>query len=162
MKTGTIIAVCTSPVAGVPKYPREQAVVGKWGLKGDFHCKSTRKSHSIRGTMKPNNDRHITIVGKEALDSVNTELDIQLGVGVLGENILVEGLGDLSQILPKSMVVIKNLIRLRVMGQNQPCSNLTHYHPHFISKIYGRRGILCAIELWVGRVIFPGDAVTVF
>ena len=157
MKTGKIVAVCTSPSEGVPKYPQDQVVVADHGFQGDYHCKPMRRSASNPGTEKPNTDRHITIVAKEAVDAVNQKLGLQLGIGALGENILTEGLGDLSEIIPYTEIVIRSAVMLVVVGQNQPCENLVPYHPQFVREIHGRRGLLCAVTNGIDVVIKPDD-----
>jgi len=169
MKIGKIIAVCTSPNSGVPKYPHTSGLIGQYGLIGDYHCRPMRQSFSKPGTEKPNTDRHITIVAKEVVDELNHELGINVPIGGLGENILVEGLGDLSYINGGNVcigigptTVGDNNIILRFVEQNQPCHNLAPYHPHYVKKIYGRRGLLCAVEGGIGKLIRPDDSITIY
>jgi len=124
-----------------------------------------RSSFSNPGTEKPNTDRQITIVGKEAVDAVNEKLNLNLGPGALGENLLTEGLGDLSQIVPHTVALIGKpgkgwAVELRVVKQNQPCKNLVHYHPEFNKEIHGRRGLLCAVVRGIGFHLAPGDFIT--
>jgi len=156
--TGIIVAVCTSSQGGVPKYPQDQVTLTSFGFAGDYHCKPMRESFSKPGTQKANTDRHITIVGKEAIDAVNAKLGITLGIGALGENILTEGLHDLSNVVPHTTIRIGEseafqLVEFRVVEQNQPCHNLVHYHRHFNKEIYGRRGLLCAVVRGEGVII---------
>lgn len=162
MKSGRIVAVCTSPNEGVPKWEQTEVELAEFGFKGDYHCKPMRRSFSKPGTEKPNTDRHITIVAKEAVDAVNEKLGLQLGIGALGENLLIEGFGDLSDIIPHTEIVIHPGLILKVVEQNQPCKNLVHYHPHLVKEIYGRRGLLCKVVLGVGKIIKPGDPITIF
>lgn len=159
MKIGKIVAVCTSPNEGVPKYPQDQVVVADYGFQGDYHCKPMRRSFSKPGTEKPNNDRHITIVAKEAIDTVNQKLGLQLGIGALGENILTEGLGDLSEIIPHTRILTSSAVVLMVVEQNQPCKNLVPYHPRFVKEIHGRRGLLCIVNDGIGIIIKPGEEI---
>ena len=159
MITGKIFAVCISAESGIPKHPKEEVEIAEFGFLGDYHCRPMRESFSKPGTMKPNNDRHITIVGKEAVDAINLKLGLNLGVGALGENILTQGLGDLSEVAPDTFIFIGNGILLKVVEQNKPCKNLIPYHPHFIKEIGGRRGLLCAVLGGVGCTIHPGDLI---
>ncbi len=160
-RIGKIVAVCTRVRGGVPKSPRPWAVICHYGFDGDYHAKPTRRSFKFPYLPKQNTDRHLTIVGKEVLDALNTELGINLGPGDLGENILVEGLGDLSEVAPGDMVCLSTKAILRVSEQNVPCANLQHYHPLLIRKIMGRRGILCSVVAGIGEVILPNDLVWV-
>lgn len=160
MRKGYIVAVCTSSKDGVPKYPQDMGVVAQYGLLGDFHCKAMRRSFSKPGTEKPNDDRHITVVALEAIQFVNNLLELNLGPGALGENILTVGLGNLSDIRDGAIICIGN-IRLRVVKQNQPCKNLVHYHPNFNQKIRGQRGLLCAVVAGIEMVMRPGQVIEV-
>lgn len=165
MKIGKIVAVCTSPMDGVPKYPQEEVIVAEYGFKGDYHNRKMRPSFSKPGTLKPNIDRHLSILSKEAIDSVCAELNIQLEVGTLGENILTDGLGDLSDVRPDTRILIGSEVYLLVTGQNKPCKKVAGYHPHFNATIYSperqRRGLLAAVEFGVGCIVRPGDPITV-
>lgn len=164
-RTGYVVVVCTSPVDGVPKYPQDQVIVGVHGFEGDYHNRAMRRSFSEPGTFKPNSDRHVSILSKEAVDSVCSELGITLEIGSLGENILTEGLGDLSWVRPDSSIVIGPHIRLVVTGQNKPCVKVAQYHPHFNKTIWTperqRRGLLAAVVGGVGLNIRPGDLITI-
>ncbi len=158
-RIGRIIAVCTSSVSGVPKYPQAIAQVGLHGLVGDYHNREFRPSHnkSRLGVLMPNNDRHITVVAQEVYDSLNAELGTMLKAGDFGENILVRGMGNLGNIPDNAQLMIgEGLLVLRVMEQNDPCKNLAPYHRLMVKKAYGRRGLLCAIKF--GRHVFirPG------
>ena len=161
MKVGRVIVVCTSPVEGVPKYVQPEATIAEFGFEGDYHCRPLRPSFSQPGTFKPNTDRHISIVAKEALDAVNAKLELALQPGSLGENILTEGLGDLGDVVEGACIEIGSGIQLVVTAQNNPCINLRPYHHFLIRTIYGRRGLLCAIKQGVGRVVRAGDMIAI-
>jgi MOSC domain-containing protein YiiM len=158
---GNIISVCVSPDPGLPKYPSSSVVVGRFGLEGDYHNREMRRSFSKPGTFKPNVDRHITLVAYEVIENLNQELDIMLACGSLAENITTKGLGDLSGVPDGARIVINDDIVLRVVEQNQPCKNLMPLHRLLVKKIYGRRGLLCAIEQGIGKRIASGDAIEV-
>lgn len=162
-KIGRIIAVCTSPDGGVPKYPRALVQIGLHGLVGDYHNREFRPSHnkSRLGVLMPNNDRHITVVAEEVYDSLNAELGTALSAGAFGENILVRGMGNLGDIPDGARLMIdEGLVVLQVTEQNNPCKNLAPYHRLMVKKAYGRRGLLCAIKYGRDAVLIPGLAVT--
>ncbi len=143
------------------------AVLGSWGFVGDYHNRAMRPSFSVPGTLKPNIDRHVSLLAIEVIDSLNTELGLDMRSGTLGENITTRGLGDLSHIADGSRLVIKNsldteLAILRVIEQNQPCKNLHSKHRLLVKKIYGRRGLLCVIERGVGKRICRNDSIEFF
>ena len=145
-RTGIIVAVCVNPNKGTRKSSCFAASVGQFGLLGDYHNRRERRSFSQPGTWKPNTDRHISILAAEAYDALNAELGTALMPGDFGENILVRGVGDLSDVADGSLISIGANIVFRVVKQNKPCVNLQVYHHLMAKKAYGRRGLLCAIE----------------
>jgi MOSC domain-containing protein YiiM len=162
MQEPHILSINTKPDGGIYKRMRpEGAVLEQFGFRGDHHNREMRPSFSKPGTMKPNTDRHVTLLAMEVIDELNLDLDLQMIPGSLGENITTVGLGDLSNIKDGSLLIIRNwaigteLARLRVIEQNAPCKNLAPIHRLLVKKIHGRRGIACAIESGVGhRLIF--------
>lgn len=162
---GQVIAVCKSDKAGIPKIPVQFAVIAEFGLEGDYHCKPMRRDFNNHGSEVPNVDRHILIVAKEALDAVNNELGISLKAGDLGENILIEGEGDLSDVQPGATVFTEHGIEFEVVKQNKPCGNVAHYHPLFNKTIYSpqkpRRGLLCRVKRGIGKPIRTGHGIVI-
>jgi MOSC domain-containing protein YiiM len=166
---GTIVSINTAREGGLPKRARVGgAKLGEWGFEGDYHNRQMRPSFSKPGTLKPNIDRHISLVSSEVIDALNQELGLGLMHGSLGENITTSGLGDLSQIPDGARLVIRNSITLnelavlRVVEQNKPCKNLYPLHRLLVKKIFGRRGILCAVESSTGHRLARGDIIEVF
>lgn len=153
---GRVVAVCSSPQGGVPKYRRLEIVVGPDGVIGDYHAGPYNR-HKKRGEPEPNT-RQLTIVAQEVLDDVNEELGIRLEPGFLGENLTVVGLGDLSDLEPGDLLIAGTVV-LEVTAQNKPCSTVAVYHSQLVKLLHGRRGV-CAIVRQPG-VIRPGDRVSV-
>jgi hypothetical protein len=158
---GVIVAVCTSPVSGLPKYARPEARVGAFGLEGDFHNREFRKSYSPPWLPKPNVDRHVTVFAAEVYDDLNRQLGLELAPGAVAENIATRGLGDLSAIPDGALIRLGRDVVLRVVEQNQPCRKLRALHRACVKRVYGRRGLLCAIEHGHGATLRPGDPVVV-
>lgn len=159
---GKIIAVCVSQTEGIPKGRLLLGgVLERYGLRDDYHNNAMRRSFSERGKFKPNTDRHISVIAFEVLRELSEELQIPLDPGSLGDNLTVEGLGDLSQIKDGSILKIGEKIRLRVTEQNQPCVNLVPLHRLLVKKIHGRRGIMCAVEAGIGESITPDQTIEV-
>ncbi len=154
---GRVVAVCSSPQGGVPKYRRLVIEVGPDGVVGDYHAGPVNR-HKKRGDPEPNT-RQLTIVAQEVLDEVNETLGIQLEPGFLGENLTVEGLGDLSDLEPGDRLLIGASVVLEVTAQNKPCSTVGVYHPQLVKALYGRRGV-CAVVLRTG-IVQPGDPILV-
>lgn len=155
---GTIAAVCTSPLGGIPKFQRPSAKVGTWGLEGDYHNRKFRKSFSKPGKKKPNIDRHVLLVSEEVEHALGHHLlGRKLEPGKLAENITTRGLGDLANVRPHSLVIIDGgRVVLRVVQQEKPCKHVTKaYGLVFSRAIRGRRGIMCSIVRGTGQKIGP-------
>src|SRR3954464_15829134 len=134
LKTGKVLAVCYSAelVDGVGKQPHASGEVTRLGIPGDHHYGETRKSPT-KGIIP--NDRPITIVGIEAGIDACERLNVPLiPVGGLGENLLIEGMGDLGDIEPGDLVRLipegdtEPEVVLVACKQNEPCANLKIYH----------------------------------
>ncbi|MFL5733965.1 MAG: MOSC domain-containing protein [Chloroflexia bacterium] len=152
LKVGKVLAVCYSEelIDGVGKHPHVSGEVTKLGIPGDRHYGETRNSSRL-GIIP--NDRPITIVGIEAAVEVCERLGIPLiPPGGLGENVLIEGMGDLGDIEPGDRVRFLGAegsepsVVLVVTLQNEPCANLKIYHKLMTKELYGRRGVICLVE----------------
>jgi MOSC domain-containing protein YiiM len=150
------VAVCLRKDGGVPKYPQQEVIIGQYGVEGDWHSGPMRTRSN--GDVVPNT-RHVSLVSKEVFDDLNRELGTDIPPGGFGENILVEGLGDLSGIVPGDLLRFTSGVELEVTEQNDPCKNLMVYHNQVPRRAYGRRGVLAMVKV-TGR-IRPGDSVSV-
>ena len=155
IEAGTVVAVCMREDGGVPKHPQDEITIGQYGVEGDYHAGPTRVR---RGTSIPNR-RQVSLVAKEVFDDLNRELGSDIPPGGFGENILVEGLGDLSSLKEGELLRFSSGVELEVTGQNDPCANLMVYHNQVPKRAYGRRGVLAVVKA-TGRVK-PGDQVSV-
>lgn len=156
MSGAGVVAVCLSEVGGIPKYPQASVTVGAYGVEGDYHAGAMRTNS--KGEQVPN-ERQVSVVALEAIEAVGEALAVEIPHGGLGENVLVRGLGDLSQLQPGARLVFGSGVELEITEQNAPCANLSVYHPQAVKQLYGRRGVLATV---VGRgTLQPGDSVTV-
>ena len=158
-RCGRVVAVCHSLQHGLPKLSHPFGVVGPFGLDNDAHAREIRYS-SRREVYEPNT-RHILIVAQEALLAINDLLGLSLGPGDFGENLLVEGLGDLSDVPNGTTVRINDSVILRVSEQCQPCKSLVEYHRHpdLLKASLGRRGLLTTVVSGVGQVLKSGQVI---
>lgn len=158
---GQIIALCTSPTGGVPKYPQPRVTVCN-GFEDDFHAGLKRISRRTR--LPIFNDRQISIVAQEVYDALNAELGTTLIPGDFAENITTTGLGDLSHLEPGDMLLIPAkpaVVLLCVTEQNIPCGNLLKYHPLMTEKCSGRRGVLAIVQEGNGVRLEPGCPISI-
>ena len=164
VRTGTIIAVCYSKelINGVAKVPHDSGEIEQWGIRDDRHYGETRVSS--KGEVVPNL-RTITVLGVEGTRAACDNLGIpHLPPGGLGENLLIEGLGDLSEVGPGDEIRVlgddgEPKVILEVYKQNDPCASTQFYHKMMVKELYGRRGLLCTVTR-PGRVNV-GDQVVI-
>jgi MOSC domain-containing protein YiiM len=165
VRTGKIagLAYSAEMIDNVRKQPRASAEITRLGIPGDHHYGETRYSQSQRKTLP--NDRPITVVGAEAARAACAKLGIpDVPTGGLGENLQLEGLGDLSDLTEGDQLRIlgpdgEQKAALLVSKQNDPCSNLSVYHKLMVKELMGRRGVICTV-LQEGTV-HVGDTVEI-
>ena len=121
--------------------PQDSIEIYKYGVRGDYHSGKTN-FHA----KKNNLDRQITIVSKETVDFINKNIGNKISAGSLGENILIHGFGDLSNVSNKHIMKIGTDVVLKINGQNQPCSTLNSIDKRVLKLIIGKRGILATVE----------------
>jgi MOSC domain-containing protein YiiM len=142
-----------SPASGVPKHSQNEVEVYTQGVRGDFHSGPVNR-HKKTGAPEPNT-RSISMVAKEVADNVGETLQIELQPGAFGENFLIEGLGDLSDLQKGDLIKLGPTVTVLVTGQNAPCSTLAVHHPDMVKFLAGKRGVVARV-LYVGFVR-PGD-----
>ncbi|MBI4198620.1 MAG: MOSC domain-containing protein [Chloroflexi bacterium] len=143
-----------SPRGGVPKQPQGSILVGPQGVEDDYHSGPVNR-HKKKGEPEPNT-RQVTLLAQEVLDGLNARLAILLKPGGLGENILVTGLGDLSELKVGDRLRLGPAVILEVSAQNRPCDSIRVYHPALPEAIAGRRGVTAVVV--AGGRLRPGDA----
>ena len=156
MTTGTVIACCAREERGMPKYPRDEIDVGTYGVDGDYHAGPISTHGSSAG--KPN-DRQVSVVSQEVYDLLNASIDVKIDPGAFGENVLVEGLGDLSELATGDVLRIGDRVAIRVTEQNKPCSNLDYIDKSVLKACVGKRGVVGTV-VSTGKVR-PGDEVSI-
>ena len=158
MTTGTVIACCARQERGMPKYPRDEIDVGTYGVDGDYHAGPISSHGSSAGKA---NERQVSIVSKEVYDLLTGVRHRRRAIepGAFGENMLVEGLGDLSELASGDVLRIGDRVAIRVTDQNKPCSNLDYIDKSVLKACVGKRGIVGTV-VSTGKVR-PGDEVSI-
>ncbi|MCS7207006.1 MAG: MOSC domain-containing protein [Dehalococcoidia bacterium] len=155
--SGRVMAVCLRPTSGIPKFPQPAITLTNQGVEGDWHAGPVNK-HKKRGDPEPN-WRQVSVVAQEVYTDLEEALGIRLQAGAFGENILVEGLGDLSGLKPGDRLHLGAEAVIEVTQQNRPCATLQVHHPDIVGMVVGRRGVV-GVVLRPG-VVRPGDRVWV-
>jgi MOSC domain-containing protein YiiM len=149
-----IISVCSSELGGIPKYPQEIVEVGKYGIKGDFHSGETNKH-----AKKINSDRQLSLVSQNIINELSEKLQVEISPGDLGENFLVDNMGDLTSIEPGSRLKIGKEVIIEITNHNTPCVTLNKIHPLLMESILGKRGLLAKVEST--GTVKPGDPIEI-
>jgi hypothetical protein len=143
------------------------------GILGDRHSGHIRKSGGRepwypRGTPM-RNERQVSIVSREDMQAIAADLDIgHLDPGLIGANLVLEGIPDLSMIPPRTRLFFAGGTTLAVDGQNAPCRfsgrSIAAEYPDrdgldlaFVRAAKRRRGLVAWVE--VPGIIKPGEAV---
>ncbi|MEG3582219.1 MAG: MOSC domain-containing protein [Chloroflexota bacterium] len=149
---GKVVAVSSSKKGGIPKNPKDYIEIFNLGVRDDYH------SGEINFHANKNNpNRQISVVANEVIEDINSQIGEKIFPGSLGENILVEGLGDLSHIASGDILKIGKSVTLRVTDQNEPCVTLNSIDNRILKLIVGRRGLVASVEST--GYIYPNDKV---
>ncbi|MFN3974893.1 MAG: MOSC domain-containing protein [Dehalococcoidia bacterium] len=156
-RQGRVVAVCLRPSGGVPKYPQPVITLNGDGVEGDWHAGPINK-HKKKGDPEPN-WRQVSIVSQEMYFYLRETLGIHLEPGAFGENILVEGLGDLSDLQPGDRLHLGQTAIVEITKQNSPCATLEVYHRAIVRTVMGRRGVVGVVHS--PGLVRPGDTLWV-
>ena len=151
---GRVISISMSATGGIPKYTQESIAIVAEGVEGDHHSGPINK-HKKTGDPEPNH-RQVTVVSEEVVLDLNARLGIEIKPGDLAENVLVGGLGDLTQFEAGDRLELGDDVVLEVTGHNRPCDLIRKYHPDLVEEIAGKRGLATVVV--VTGTVSAGDA----
>ena len=151
-----VFAVCMKETKGLPKAVQSEVKVGPYGVEGDYHAGQFSER---KGTEGEPNTRQVSVLAKEVIDGLNSDLNIEIPLGGLGENIVVAGLGDLSDLREGDVMVFSSGVKLKITAQIDPCKELSVYHDQVLKHSYRKRGVV-AMVLQTGT-LKAGDEVTI-
>ena len=90
---------------------------------------------------------------------MSEKLQVNIVPGDLGENFLVDNMGDLTNIKPGSRLKIGKEVIIEITKHNTPCVTINKIHPLLMESILGRRGLLAKVEST--GTVKPGDAIEI-
>ena len=147
---GRVVAVCCNPEPGLPK-PVIDAVhlIENWGIEGDYHASSLVR-HRYLANKDPNrpNLRQALLVDA----AVFTELaqqNIQIGPGMMGENITIEGI-DVMQLPERTRLAIGSAV-VEVIERRNPCLQLNGIDPRLLKAV---------VKKLPGKTVFKAGMMT--
>ena len=125
---GIVKAVCKKAEPDVPKYPVDsiQLVAGH-GVEGDYHAgEFIRHRYLVRKDPTRKNNRQVLLLDTGILADLGA-LDIHLEAGMLGENLLLDGLRVMELPVGTRLEIGPALIELTEV--RDPCGQLNVSHP---------------------------------
>lgn len=126
-REGRIVAVCVGATKEFPKMPQEFVKVWEHGILGDAHSGELKPKYKHPEILIPN-DRAVSIVAEEVRNELNDALGLNIQSGGFNENILIDGLGDLSDFKGGERIVFSSGVILKVTEQNYACKKLAKFH----------------------------------
>ena len=188
-RTGTIVSVhsTVSSAAGSGSFvtmPHQELALDETGIAGDRHAGATRAAGPrepwLPKGMSLRNDRQLSVLSREELALIATGLGLHaLDPGLIGANLVTDGIADLSRLPPGTHLAIGGSwggqgrfdghTLLRVEAYNMPCRGpgrklaAAHDNPDlefaFVTVARSLRGLVLSVAH--PGVIRPGDAVVV-
>lgn len=163
---GTVVAVCCSTNPGLPKPPVDEIhLLAGLGVEGDYHAGKFVRHRSIakRHPDLPNR-RQVLIVDLTTYRELATK-DIQIGPGMLGENVTVKGLAVMQ--IPIGTKLVLGTALVEVTEVRRPCYQLCDIDNRLLSAVIEREGkekhykagiMTCVLE---SGQVHAGDAIIV-
>ena len=163
---GSVLAVCQKSEPGLPKYEVDAIqLVEEMGVLGDYHAgKLVRHRFLAEKDPTQPNIRQVLLVDTSIYADVSTR-GITLKPGMLGENVLVDGIKVMSLAIGARLELSEALLELTEV--RNPCYQLNEMHPHLLEAVTtGVDGQACRNAGMLARILSggwvrPGDPVIV-
>ena len=137
------------------------------GIEGDAHCGETVK-HRSRVKVDPTqpNLRQVHLIQSELISELKSK-GFRVAAGLMGENVLTQGI-DLLSLPRNSLLKLGNNVVLRVTGLRNPCAQLDDFQKgltqavlekDFDGNIVRKAGIMAVVAK--GGVVGLGDPIIV-
>ena len=164
--TGRVVAVCRNADPGLPKpVVDEVRLIEDWGVEGDYHAgKFVRHRYLARKDPTQPNLRQVCIVDAAAFEALR-ERGLQIGPGMMGENITVEGVAVMQLPIGTRLRIGEALVK--VTEVRIPCKQLNGIEIGLLKAVsQRRRGEKIYMAGMMARVLTSGlvragDAVSV-
>ena len=136
---GKVIAVCSSPEPGIPKYNMDSIQLREdYGVEGDYHAgKFVRHRYLVKKIPDLPNIRHVLLIDTRILADLEQK-GIHLSPGQMGENIVCSGIDLMSLALGTRLAVGEAL--LEISEVRDPCHQLNQSHPDLFEAVVHKDG----------------------
>jgi MOSC domain-containing protein YiiM len=161
---GSVLAVCIKAKPGLPKHEVEIIqLIENYGVEGDYHAgEYVRHRYLAKKYPTKPNIRQVLIIDKTILAEIEDQ-GIHLDPGMMGENIVVEGISIME--LPIGTQLRIGAALLEITEVRNPCLQLNEMHPRLLkavaTKVDGnvRRNAGMMARILDGGSVQPGDPV---
>jgi len=166
LKRGQVVAVCQNAEPGLPKLVVEAIqLVENHGVAGDYHAGPlVRHRYLAKKDPTRPNVRQVLLADTSIVAEVARQ-DIQLNPGMLGENIMVDGIAVMALPLGAQLEIGEAL--LEITEVRNPCLQLNEMHSRLLkavtTKVDGqiRRNAGMMARVLQGGLVKPGDVALV-
>lgn len=166
LNRGSVVAVCRKAGPGLPKLEVDAVqLIENYGIAGDYHAGHLVRHRYLakKDPTRPNH-RQVLLVDTSILAEIACQ-DIHLEAGMLGENIVVDGIAVMTLAIGTQLEIGETL--LEVTEVRNPCYQLNEMHPRLlkavVTKVDGevRRNAGVMARILKGGWVRPGDPVMV-
>ncbi len=132
----SVVAVCREAEPGLPKHVVDAIqLIENHGVVGDYDAgQFVRHRHMAKKDPTMPNHRQILLVDTSILAEI-TDKGIHLEAGILGENILLDGIKVMMLAIGTQIEFGQLLLEMTEVCN--PCSQLNEIHPHLLNAVDG-------------------------
>jgi MOSC domain-containing protein YiiM len=164
--SGSVLAVCKKANPGLPKFEVDAIkLIENYGVEGDYHAgEFVRHRYLAKKDPTKPNLRQVLLIDTTILDTLASQ-DIHLEPGMMGENILVDGLSVME--LPIETQVEVGEVVLEITEIRNPCYQLNEMHPNLQEAVktsgtgHDQRNAGMLARIIKGGWVQPGDPVKI-
>ena len=162
--SGSVVAVCKKDEPGIPKIEAETIqLLENYGVEGDYHAgEFVRHRYLAKKDPTRPNLRQVLLIDTKILADITTQ-DIHLEPGMMGENMIIDGIGLMALPIGAQIEVGETLLELTEV--RNPCYQLDEMQPGLQNavqiKIAGQvhRNAGMMAKILRGGWVQPGDPV---
>lgn len=131
---GSVVAVCKKAKPGLPKLAVDAIyLIENYGVEGDYHAgEYVRHRYLAKKNPTKPNLRQVLLIDTTILMSLASQ-DIHLKPGMMGENIIVDGISVMNLSIETQIIVGKAV--LEVTEVRNPCYQLDEMHPQLLKAV---------------------------
>ena len=161
---GVVVAVCRNPNPGLPKPIADTVqLIQDWGVEGDYHAgKLMRHRYLVKKDATRPNLRQVCLLDACVFSQL-VQRGIQIGPGMMGENITLKGLPLMDLIMGTKIAIGKAVVELTEV--RTPCLQLNGIDPRLLKAVVtnenGQKVFLAGImaRILQGGQVRAGDQV---